>query len=659
MASAASLSGSGIASLPRAAIRGRPTELDLSHNMLGAVPSLPDSVAVLRLAHNRVTSIERVAALPRLRELDLSGNRIVLLEPLARATSLRVLWLRETFVSGAQLRRIPPSCPVELLDASSASVSGAELPLPRAADAAARLRTVVLCHNQLEGIGRALRAASGVQFALLDGNSINLAGSNGSAGRASAAAGSPERRRSASRSPAARRGTTGAARGSPSSGSPGRSRAGSRGADEEGSLEGQGGRDSPPGLALRALSLRDNAVASLRAIDVSRFPRLAAVDLDRNRLRSLADLSGLDACAHVSARMNRIETLPEAAEAAAAARFRGDQRRSPSRSPPLVLPLLRSLRLDGNAIASLAPLAGCHALRVLKLCHNAIAALPAPAEMAPLARSLRVLHLSGNVLTLRGASDVASLASLTRLVSLRLDRNRMRSPRPLAAAVASLACLVELDSRANPFTRDMYPADDLGLEQVPAGAAGAAAGEAGEAGGSVEALRASASLGASHRARELGSRLLTVAGPVTAPYGEYESAVAAGGGGADGLDGVGQALLAIMRSGSGGPATAERRSALMPMARGNAAAEAEAALLPAPGCLAPSASLAPSVAALSDPWSRLADVDAESSSGASDGSDPAAALLERAIRASKRFPTEQADLVPSPGLGDEPTLGPT
>jgi hypothetical protein len=91
-----SLSGTSLISFPSLPLASL-TSLDLSHNLLNEIPSLPESLVSLNLSHNLITSV-RNAQLGSIRSINLSNNRIDCLAGL-EATALQRIDVRKNEIT--------------------------------------------------------------------------------------------------------------------------------------------------------------------------------------------------------------------------------------------------------------------------------------------------------------------------------------------------------------------------------------------------------------------------------------------------------------------------------------------------------------------------------------------------------------------------------
>ncbi|AEO71083.1 70edd4cc-f31a-4046-93ce-b3114c28fa72 [Thermothielavioides terrestris] len=185
---------------------------------------------------------------------------------------------------------------------------------------------------------------------------------------------------------------------------------------------------SQPMPSLRYLRLADNKLTTLA---VSQLPHLRLLHADRNALVQIAGLS----------RARRIDSL---------------SLREQRGARPLDLPHLlarayevRKLYLSGNLLGSFAPPVDLLNLQLLELANCGLAALPA--DVGLMLPNLRVLNLNMNALR-----DLAPLRCVPRLKRLLAAANRLADPVALVALLAGFQHLAVLDLRDNPLTQGFY-----------------------------------------------------------------------------------------------------------------------------------------------------------------------------------------------------------
>ncbi|KAK0626956.1 hypothetical protein B0T14DRAFT_421424 [Immersiella caudata] len=183
-----------------------------------------------------------------------------------------------------------------------------------------------------------------------------------------------------------------------------------------------------PVPSLRYLRLDDN---KLTALDVKLLPHLRMLHADRNRLTQISGFS----------RARRIDSLSLREQ-------RGDE--------PLNLPSLlsrayevRKLFLSGNFISTFEPPVDLLNLQLLELANCGLQALPdVLGFMLP---NLRSINLNMNAL-----SDLGPLAGIPRLKRILASGNRITNAAGLVEVLAGFSHLREIDVRDNPVTQGFY-----------------------------------------------------------------------------------------------------------------------------------------------------------------------------------------------------------
>ena len=199
---------------------------------------------------------------------------------------------------------------------------------------------------------------------------------------------------------------------------------------------------------LTALRLRSNAYADAAALRGGVLPALSVLDADDNCVADWGALASLaPSMQHLSLCGNRLGAAPVYA-------VPGGLGRAPQ--PLLTLPLLETLRIDGNGLASAEAVAGCRQLVRLYAAGNALVAAP---RLDLTAASLRVLDLSYNRLTDAG---LAPLRNLSGLAILRLRGNNVCHVASITAVLSASTHphLREVDCSDNPATAAFYPSVD-------------------------------------------------------------------------------------------------------------------------------------------------------------------------------------------------------
>ncbi|KAK4239040.1 hypothetical protein C8A03DRAFT_32895 [Achaetomium macrosporum] len=183
-----------------------------------------------------------------------------------------------------------------------------------------------------------------------------------------------------------------------------------------------------PMHTLRYLRLDDNKLTSL---NIQKLPHLRLLHADRN---CLVQISGFS-------RARRIDSLSLREQRGAA---------------PLNLPLLlsrayevRKLYLSGNLLGSFSPTIDLLNLQLLELANCGLSALPE--DVGLMMPNLRVLNLNMNAL-----ADLAPLRCVPRLKKLFAVGNRLADPAGVVNVLAGFQHLVVADLRDNPLTQGFY-----------------------------------------------------------------------------------------------------------------------------------------------------------------------------------------------------------
>ncbi len=181
---------------------------------------------------------------------------------------------------------------------------------------------------------------------------------------------------------------------------------------------------------LHTLRLGRNRLGSL---DVSNFPSLRELYLDGNRIQSIDGLGSLEHLECLSIREQ--ENLAMGAS--------GKEQILSNCSE------IRSLHLSGNLPPSLNPNINFLNLQHLELATCGLQTLPpALGKMLP---NVRTLNLNFNALT-----DISPLAGIARLSKLLIAGNRLTRLRKTIRVLSSLRSLKEVDLRHNPLTHGFY-----------------------------------------------------------------------------------------------------------------------------------------------------------------------------------------------------------
>lgn len=169
----------------------------------------------------------------------------------------------------------------------------------------------------------------------------------------------------------------------------------------------------------------------LEVMDVSLYPNLRLLYLDRNRLVRVNGLLGTKHLDSLSLREQQegssldLTFLNEAFE-------------------------VRKLFLSGNYLPSFAPTVDYLNLQYLELANCGLESLPI--EFGQMMSNIRVLNLNFNALR-----DIRPLIGIVRLKRLHLAGNRLFRLRKTANVLAQFSTLSRVDLRNNPLTLGFYP----------------------------------------------------------------------------------------------------------------------------------------------------------------------------------------------------------
>jgi protein NUD1 len=183
-----------------------------------------------------------------------------------------------------------------------------------------------------------------------------------------------------------------------------------------------------PLCSLRYLRLDDN---KLTALDIKLLPHLRMLHADRNRLTQISGFS----------RARRIDSLSLR-----------EQRGEESLNLPSLLSRayeVRKLFLSGNFIGTFEPPVDLLNLQLLELANCGLQALPA--DLGFMLPNLRSINLNMNAV-----SDLAPLAGIPRLKRILASGNRVTNAAGLVEALAGFSHLREVDVRDNPVTQGFY-----------------------------------------------------------------------------------------------------------------------------------------------------------------------------------------------------------
>ncbi|KIN01358.1 hypothetical protein OIDMADRAFT_122393 [Oidiodendron maius Zn] len=180
--------------------------------------------------------------------------------------------------------------------------------------------------------------------------------------------------------------------------------------------------------ALKYLKLCGN---NLEFIDISQYPNLRLLYLDRNRLGKVTGLH----------RTKRLDSLS----------MREQQEGSIIDHSVLAEAFeVRKLFLSGNFLGTFEPPIDFLNLQYLELANCGLESLPV--EFGQIFPNIRVLNLNFNAL-----KDVRPLLGITRLKKLYLAGNRLLRLRTITNVLAQFPTLTQVDIRSNPLTQGFYP----------------------------------------------------------------------------------------------------------------------------------------------------------------------------------------------------------
>lgn len=186
---------------------------------------------------------------------------------------------------------------------------------------------------------------------------------------------------------------------------------------------------------LKYLRLSGN---NLKAIDVSLFPNLRLLYLDRNRFGKVSGLLKTKYLDSLSMREQQADAVIDPSFISEAFE-------------------IRKLFLSGNYIGSFKPKTEFLNLQYLELASCGLEALPA--DFGQIFANVRVLNLNFNALR-----DVKPLVGIQRLKKLHLAGNRLVRLRSTACVMAQFQSITTADLRNNPLTQGFYP--PLGRSQM-------------------------------------------------------------------------------------------------------------------------------------------------------------------------------------------------
>jgi len=183
-----------------------------------------------------------------------------------------------------------------------------------------------------------------------------------------------------------------------------------------------------PLSSLRYLRLDDNKLTSL---DLKLIPHLRLLHADRNCLSQITGFS----------RARRIDSLS----------LREQHGDAPLNLPNLLARAyeVRKLFLSGNFIGTFAPPVDLLNLQLLELANCGLQALPA--DVGFMLPNLRTINLNMNAI-----SDLAPLAGIPRLKRILVSGNRIADAAGLVGVLNGFTHLKEVDVRDNPVTQGFY-----------------------------------------------------------------------------------------------------------------------------------------------------------------------------------------------------------
>ncbi len=179
--------------------------------------------------------------------------------------------------------------------------------------------------------------------------------------------------------------------------------------------------------SLRYLKLCGN---SLDAIDVSKYPNLRLLYLDRNRMGKITGLLRTKHLDSLSMREQQVDCMIDSSFLSEAFE-------------------IRKLFLSGNLLGTFKPRADFLNLQYLELANCGLESLPT--EFGQMIANCRILNLNYNAIT-----DLKPLIGIIRLKKLHLAGNRLQALRPATTVLSHFPSLSECDLRGNPFTVGFY-----------------------------------------------------------------------------------------------------------------------------------------------------------------------------------------------------------
>ena len=187
-------------------------------------------------------------------------------------------------------------------------------------------------------------------------------------------------------------------------------------------------KTSQPQRVLKYLKLGGN---NLEAIDVSQYPNLRLLYLDRNRLGKVTGLSRTKHLDSLSMREQQEGFVIDHSFLAEAFE-------------------VRKLFLSGNFLGTFEPPVDFMNLQYLELANCGLESLPV--DFGQVFPNTRVLNLNFNAL-----KDIRPLLGIVRLKKLHLAGNRILKLRATTSVFAQFPTLTEIDLRSNPLSQGFYP----------------------------------------------------------------------------------------------------------------------------------------------------------------------------------------------------------
>ncbi|KAI9673735.1 MAG: hypothetical protein M1829_003972 [Trizodia sp. TS-e1964] len=349
--------------------------LDVSENQLGHLSGVPSSVRNLRVMRNSLSSLTAWDHLSNLQYLDISGNEVTSLEGLRNLLHLRELTANDNQIESLDgLKGLDGLLVLRMRRNKLKSSDFRELELSRMAEL------------DLQGNGitefRDLHELPALRQLNLDENKLRYFDINAT---------------------------------------------------------------MPPHLELQSLKLARN---QLELLDVTALPNLRSLCADQNLLTAVRGVGALKSLETVSLRSQHPFSSPSSNGGTTQAKL------ALTSNLPYIADMTateaRSLFLSANPVPSFCPLAALFKLQHLEIASSGLASLPD--NFGVMLPDLRTLNLNFNAI-----SDVEPLLGMDRLVSLLIAGNRVDRMRRSMAVLARLPKLKVFDLRNNPLTVGFYP----------------------------------------------------------------------------------------------------------------------------------------------------------------------------------------------------------